>query len=155
MCRLRKWISLLLLAVFLIGALCPTEALAKTPDDFSINANRYYYRYETSSRTCVRVTKISARDVATTTNIKTIVNAIVGIFPYGAAASLTCSLMDMLMEMNAAGTLYTYKTVRKKIQVSALTGKENVVDTWHIIEFVLHDTYGNYYDARTHTIRIK
>ena len=63
--------------------------------------------------------------------------------------------MDMLMEMNAAGTLYTYKTVRKKIQVSALTGKENVVDTWHIIEFVLHDTYGNYYDARTHTIRIK
>lgn len=111
---MKKQISLLLLAVFLISAICPTAVLAKEPD-VSTDGNRYYYRYETSDRMLMDVTHISARDVTNTTRMSNIVLGILGVIPGGAPASLSAMIIDMCIDMNAAGTLYTYKTVKNRI----------------------------------------
>ena len=151
---MRKGISMMLLLAVLISTTCPTAVFAKAPD-VSINANRYYYRYEISAPIQINVTHISTQDVATTNNISTIVTGILGLIPVTMPSAHAAMIINMCMDMNAAGTLYTYKTVKERIQVDALTGQEKITDTWWIVETALYDTYGNYYNSQSQTIRIR
>ncbi len=120
------------------------------------SSDRFRYEYETSKPILMSTAKISAKEAKSMDICKTIALSVIGVAtPIGAGTAFAIGMASSIYGMNQAGTIESYRSVKKKIKINKVTGNRSVVGEWWTVTAKLYDAQGDLYDTKSQSYRAK
>ena len=135
-----------------------TEAVVEDIDEMDpvSTSDRFRYEYETSELRLMSTAKISAEEAKNMDYCKTIALTVISVAtPIGTGTAFAIGMASSIYGMNQAGTIKSYRSVKKKIKINKVTGNRSVVGEWWTVTVKLYDAQGDLYDTKSQSYRAK